>query len=413
MALVDLGPVGAERVLVDAAGRLPSTDERWPSPGDLATLVGDPAAWAVGVPWRTDDGTVVNLLRASPAAAGPWRPVAEVDPLLALAVAELRDGPPADGRPDWWRLGWADEVRAWVDEVLAATGAVRVGPGEPFKTWSLSAVVRFVVRRAGGEVGEVWFKATCEAFRAEPAITAWVADVAPQIAPVLLAHDTDRAWLLLAPFEGADDDPSVEELAQLARACARAQVATLDRVDGLLRAGAPERGLAATLEALDALVHDGVELPSMTEQQRRDVVAAWPRWVERLTELHGLGLPLALVHGDLHVWNVGRSATGPVVFDWTDACLAHPYLDARHLARSAAHAAGPDAADAVRDGFVEVWSAAYPHVDHQRAWELSLVGDRVFTLLSYEAIYRAQRPQDRWELAGVGVEILEELLGLQ
>jgi aminoglycoside phosphotransferase (APT) family kinase protein len=38
-------------------------------------------------------------------------------------------------------------------------------------------------------------------------------------------------------------------------------------------------------------------------------------------------VPASLVHGDLHLDNVARPEGRFVFFDWTDACLAHPFLD--------------------------------------------------------------------------------------
>lgn len=92
--------------------------------------------------------------------------------------------------------------------------------------------------------------------------------------------------------------------------------------------------------------------------------------------------------------------------------MAHPFLDARHLATSATHHLGPAAADAVREAYVGAWRAAYPGVDVDRAWELAEVGDRVFTLLAYEGIYASQPPWARWELAGIGVDLLDRLVAL-
>jgi len=38
-------------------------------------------------------------------------------------------------------------------------------------------------------------------------------------------------------------------------------------------------------------------------------------------------LPSTLVHGDLHADNIARTGRGYVLFDWTDACVGHPFVD--------------------------------------------------------------------------------------
>jgi aminoglycoside phosphotransferase (APT) family kinase protein len=65
-------------------------------------------------------------------------------------------------------------------------------------------------------------------------------------------------------------------------------------------------------------------------------------------ELATYAVPPSLVHGDLHLGNVALGPRGHLFFDWTDAGVAHPFLDLltfvadlqpveRHTARSPAY----------------------------------------------------------------------------
>ncbi|WP_340538083.1 phosphotransferase family protein [Nocardioides sp. GXZ039] len=410
--------------LVDLAGdrvRIAPVDVDWPSHRDLVAAAGDPGAVLVAPPLREDDGTVVDVLRWSgvETAGDRWQRLDDEVDLPAPArrtlldrVAELRGSAPDDGRQQWFMPGWFDGVRAWVDRELAARGDVRLDDGEIGQMWSLSVVVRFGVRSpdgADGVVRDVWFKATCTGFAAEPVLTAWVAGLAASRVPTILALDADRAWMLLEAFS-EDAEPSADSVGTLAAELARLQLASRHRIDALLAAGAPERGEEATVVGLRELIRSGVERDTMTEAQRVAAADAEPWMAAKVAELHGLGLPLTLVHGDLHLGNATHHSDGPVIFDWTDACVAHPYLDARHLARSVAQQLDADAAETVREAYLEPWREAYPAVDHDRAWELTDTAERVFTLLSYEDIYRAQPEWARWELATVTVDLLDKLV---
>ncbi len=73
----------------------------------------------------------------------------------------------------------------------------------------------------------------------------------------------------------------------------------------------PPAGSAATLNAADLNDLKGLE----------------PRIEAMLAELARAGTPPALVHGDLHLGNVAERAGRLVVFDWTDAAIAHPFVD--------------------------------------------------------------------------------------
>lgn len=422
VALVDHAAPEGARVVVDGDGVLPSLGEGWFEHRDFVRLVGDPGAVVVAPPVRETDGVVVHVLAWSggPIAAGlRWVTVDDVaEPSTGAATvrqraAELRAGVvPDDGREPWFAPGWLDEVDAWVGSVLGGTGLGRDGERELVKVWGLSAVLRYPVRDGDGATRDLWFKAVCDGFRAEPALTAWVAELDATVAPTIVALDLERAWMLLEPF-AETDEPGLDQIVALAASVARLQLASVPYVAALLAAGAPERGLDATIAGLAEVVHDGVERPATTPEQREAAFAAEPVLVEAVTALHRTELPMTLVHGDLHLGNATWRADGtPLLFDWTDACAAHPFLDGRHLAASVAHHVGADGEAAVREGYLGVWRAAYPQVDVDRAWELAEVGDRVFTLVSYEGIYRAQRPEDRWELGGIGIELMDKLVSL-
>jgi hypothetical protein len=417
VALVD---VTGGRVLVDDSGRLPVLDDDWPDHPALVSAVGDPAAVLVAPPVLETDGSVLDVLAWSGGRTAPgthWIPTVDVDlaapgatvDTFRTRLAELRTGERVDdGREAWFAPGWVDEVDAWVAHVLADLGRTRAGPRELAKVWSLSAVVRYPLE----DGRDVWFKATCRGFRAEPTLTATVAAIDRRLAPEVLAVDPARAWMLLEGFPESDDDPTVRQVADVAAAHAQLQLASVDHLPALVRSGAPDRGRDATVAGLRQVIDDGVERPTMTDAQRAAAADAQSWLVERVTALHALALPVTLVHGDLHLGNVTWRDDVPLLFDWTDACLAHPFLDGCHLAASVRHHLGDDASDAVRVAYLDVWRTSYPSVDVDRAWELAEVADRVFTLVSYEGIYRAQPAWARWELGGISVELLDRLVRL-
>lgn len=419
----------AERVLVvatDDGPRLPRHPARWPDHHDLVEAVAAPGAFVAGPPWREDDGTVTNVLvgHESHLAGAGWHPLSGLGELGLSATAqeavlrtlrERREGPPEDGRAAWFLPGWREAVDAWVAEQLPLHGLEQTGPAEPFKVWSLSAVLRYPVRRAG-EPGDVWFKATCAGFHGEPALTEAVCGLAPDVAPRVLAVDADRAWMLMEPIPNAADETHAPRAPEIARRLARLQLATLPERDTLLAAGAPDRGRDATVAWLRTVVHDSVEQHLMTPEQRAAALEIEPWLVERVEALWAFGLPDALNHGDLHLGNVAWTDHGPVFFDWTDACLTHPFLDVRHLADSAAETgeaakAAPDEVVAeVWEAYAAPWREAFPDVDLDEVWRHVPDVEAIFQMISYEQIYRAQPPSQRWELATIVVELLDKLV---
>jgi hypothetical protein len=412
----------------DGGWRLPGCPDRWSEHRDLVAAAGAGTAYLELPPYREDDGTVTNVLVGDGTTTlvdATWLPVGElgragvsveaVARVTALLVERdaVRAGapPPRDGRPAWYLPGWRTEVEAWVDGVIAGRGYLRRGAPEATKIWMLSAVLRFPVER-DGVATDLWFKATCEGFRREPALTRAAADLDPDLAPRIVGVDARRAWLLMEPLP-ADQDERPDRAPVVARSLARLQLEARGTNDLLLAAGAPDRGLDGTLAGLHTCVHDSVERELMGAELRREAVDSEEWLGDRLRELWAWGLPDTINHGDLHLGNVAWDGDRPVFYDWTDTCVSHPFFDARHLADSAAENVEEDEREAVRaavwEAYAGPWRAAYPHLDLDAVWAQVRLAEAVFQMVTYENIARAQTPETRWELSGVVTRTLERL----
>ena len=116
---------------------------------------------------------------------------------ILRSVAEYRGSSarPA-GRPDWFDPNWQSGVDGWIDDALRDTSVRRRGPSEVIKFWSLSAIVKVPVTGVSGIQGDdaVFFKAACPWFRAEPALTQFVAGIAGRIG-ARTPRGGHRTWL--------------------------------------------------------------------------------------------------------------------------------------------------------------------------------------------------------------------------
>jgi hypothetical protein len=402
-----------ERVWVDDSGRLPTFEDDPEGDGPTATatasrLLTDAVHLA---PVVVLDGTnrlhVVGARGGTPE-GGRWVALDDVPELvrgpIATAVGEHLGTPPA-GRPAWYRPGWHDEVEAWLDLVLAASGRTRTGSLRTHRVWSISAVHTVATDR-----GTVWFKASCDHFAAEAGIVDTLARHLPDLVPEVVAVDRDRGWLLTEPLSGTEPEGAPAEAAiALAPQWAAAQVASLDWLDELRAAGAPDRGLEPTLAAWrDALATNG-ELDGLTDEERSALAAAVPVVESRLRELWGCGFPDTLGHGDLHAGNVAYDGTDVRIFDWSDGCLTHPFLDGTHLAHWLAEEDGNDAADGVRT-VLAPWRDAFPDADFDRAVELAPLADWVFQTVTFDQIIRSS-VAGAGELDGVVLMLTRKVLG--
>jgi aminoglycoside phosphotransferase (APT) family kinase protein len=330
---------------------------------------------------------------------------AEVAEAVRTSVAEFRGQAPRPAlRPAWFAAGWLAEVDAWVDQVLERHGQQRRGATEVVKFWSLSAVLRIPVHDGDGE-SSVFFKAACDWFRSEPAATELIGRLMPGVVPGLLGLDPERAWMLMREFSHDVAERDSATAVPAARAMARLQRVMVDHVDEALAAGLPDRRLESSLAGLALVISESVELGTLTEGERATVRAMEPWLAEQVTDLAEAGLPYTIGHGDLHLGNVALSGGQVVIFDWTDAAVTFPVLDAALLARSVSD---PPDAD-VLAAYAAIWREGYPASVVERSLRLAPLVNRIYQAISYEGIYRAQEERTRWEAGGVVASTLRSL----
>ena len=302
------------------------------------------------------------------------------------------------GAAPWNRPGWLSATSAVVTGALArATGATRVGPIRQVKHWSISAILE-----VGSDTGTWWYKQVPPFMAHEAAVLAWLAEARPGFAPDVLARGDD--WFLAPAFappeeERTTNDSPYGELAAM-------QLAALDRTAELLAIGCVDRTspvFEAELRALAA--RDDLLDGPLAER----LTVALPRAAEQLAELDASPIGASLVHGDLHAGNWTRHPDGAwLVFDWTDACVAHPFLDLGVLPRK-------DQAwrSAILDSYLEPWRAAFGAAAVEATLRAALPLSGAFQALSYQRICdgtsREDAPSWRPALAGHLGRLLDDL----
>ena len=333
--------------------------------------------------------------------------VASAEPAIARTyldrwLAELDGAAEGPARPPWSRPGWLARASAWMTDRLAEIGRPLVAAPQMHALWGLSAVIR-------GETasGAYYLKGCSPVFPTEAAITRVLATSDPDLLPIVVATDDAENWLLMGDLGRTiiGDQPVAGWPAGLA-AQAAIQRRWLGRTDELAAAGFERRGLAELASQIPRLAELPLLAPMKPESMRR-LEAAIPRLVEACERLSGIGPAESIVHGDLHPWNVANVDGRPIVFDWSDSCIGHPFLDlATFVCRTADVAA--------RRACVDAYSAAWSDVLHPAALEeavlLALPLGALHQVESYRRIVAGVAADDVGDMAEAGPHYAEQAL---
>jgi hypothetical protein len=311
---------------------------------------------------------------------------------ITIWLAEETSGHISPERPAWARRGWLDEVTAWTSAELARHDLALAGPLEQVKTWGISCLLRGYTA-----AGVVYVKgaATLPHFTNEPAVTATLAGLFPRNVPHIISVDTARRWLITTDFGGAPlHNVGPQEWAATVSVYGTLQRERLAHVPELFAAGMLDRRLAQLDAGLEPLVHESQDFHLLSDEDKDSLAAAAPRLHDACASLAAYGIPDTLVHGDLPSANIHVKDGVPIYFDWSDACIAHPFLDLASLLEPDWLGADLDRAQLV-DLYLEGWSAYAPLPRRREAARQAVLLGALHQAISYQHIVLSLEPVAR------------------
>ncbi len=276
-------------------------------------------------------------------------------PLLESVLAELDGQPVPTLRPPWARSGWLAEASAWVERELARLGYELLTSIEQVRSWGISAILRVSTTQ-----GDVYLKvANAWPLSAhEPLVMQTLADWYPQQIPAPLTIDIDRRWMLLRDFGPAlRGNPDLGAWEVALQAYVPLQRDAVERLDTLWALGCADRRLETLPAWVDFLVSDAETLALIEPHEADRLIALEPHFKKLAAKLSDYRLPSTLVHGDLHPGNIAAQHGGYIFYDWTDACIAHPFMDLITVLEETGTL--PDQALAtarLRDAYLSLWT---------------------------------------------------------
>ena len=251
-----------------------------------------------------------------------------------------------------------DAAERWIRDHVEPVAPIELTHERPWAT----------VLRVPTAAGSVWFKACGAVQRFEARLTAELSRRWPGRVAEVLAHDEERAWLLLADAGAplGERNPPEVWLDVLPR-YAELQLGEAEYAHEHLAHGVPDRRAETLPPRYDELAHGALPL----ERGQIDRLRAFaPTFAVLCAELAGRGIPPSVQHDDLHYMNVYLRGAERRVLDWGDASIAHPFFSFGEISRFLEGVNGLPATDPwharLRDAYLESWGR-----DHDDTFELA------------------------------------------
>ena len=290
--------------------------------------------------------------------------------------------PVVNERPPWQRPGWLTEIMPDVDRQLLRAKLNRTDSPAQVRHTSVTGMLSIPTDRCA-----VWLKASLSIFAHEAAVIQWLSDSAePDYSVPRVLSANDEWWLA----EGFPEEDIVNP-ADLHRpdpliSLAKTQIATASRVEELRALGCKERPIVRLADDVSQLAERSDLLDTNAQRRLRSLLTRLHRVCE---DVDALGFPAALVHGDVSPGNVRWTGTCWLIYDWTDSCITHPFVE---LASPLSYESDPACADSRARAFASEWSHVVTRHGIERALKASSIIGAAHQATSYCSILDAIEP---------------------
>ncbi len=316
--------------------------------------------------------------------------------VLATYLHEEATGDIPAQRAPWASPGWLAVATDWIARQLAELAITPQGRVEQMRLWSISCILRVPT-----DAGDLYFKAVPPLFATEPRITEALAARYPDYMPQVLASAQDHGWMLLRDFGvgQALEELPLPDWEAAVRLCGQIQRSYVDQIDALLALGCQDFRLDVLAAQVDGLLADLPGLPGLTAAERVQLAACAPRLPILCAQLAAYALPATLTHGDFHAGNILRNGERTIIYDWTDASVAHPFLDMATIVEWMPREAPPDARARLWTAYLTAWA---DYDTPERLGEAAQLGEVLGCLrqvLSYRQLTASLEPVCQPEMA--------------
>lgn len=256
----------------------------------------------------------------------------------------------ADRSVPWFSPDWREGMERWVRNKLRTE---RID-FQQIRSWERSVLFKIIT----GEEN-YYFKAVPKIFRHEVNVSTFLWEAGIKYIPAVIAADDSEGWLLIKEIQrellgraGKEQDWRDALLA-----LAGVQKLSVKEAGRLREAGIPVRPLASVVisglrTAVESLLKDG----TISDGQFSRLAESTSEANLICSMLQTPLVPLSLEHGDFFGGNVILEEGLPIIYDWSDSSLSHPFLSVTVFLNEAAELFSEEFADELLEAYLSCWA---------------------------------------------------------
>ncbi|MBS3798175.1 phosphotransferase [Pseudoalteromonas sp. BDTF-M6] len=232
---------------------------------------------------------------------------------------------------NWESPEWLELAQSWADQNLAKHGLEPLGKLQKVSGWALGQIFKQNTNK-----GLCFFKATAflPLFSNESQLCAKLSELMPEYVPETMFISSEKQWMMSKDFGGGLPEDADKGLWPKAfQRLARLQQQSTKHTDALIKSGCLLRQVADIPEQLNSALNDTEITRHLTDDfiiNKDEILLRVKQAVEKLASFN---MPNTLVHGDLHIENIAQVNGTFIFFDWSDACISHPFIDGTYIYR--------------------------------------------------------------------------------
>ncbi|MBY7144816.1 aminoglycoside phosphotransferase family protein [Virgibacillus sp. NKC19-3] len=249
----------------------------------------------------------------------------------------------------WFQFGWRQRMEAWVKQKLPYYPITFV----QIRSWERAALWKIKTNQAN-----YYLKAVPDVFSHEPSIHNYLAEHYPSYVPEVIALDLENNWYIMGELQGdllgnsTNRSHWEDALYRMGNIQKEAHI----HKDKLRKLGCPVRPIIEILNNhLEESLSELVSSNNISLEKHIALKMSIPSMLSLAKGLRESKLPISLDHGDLFGGNIMVHHGEPIIYDWSDSSLTHPFLSVIVLLEEVNEYFSEQISQQLLDVYLEEW----------------------------------------------------------